>query len=275
MATKSDFESTPPRSGASKRLYWLQWWLDVGAILAWGVLLLQYWLTGKVNLLLHPDYIWLAYTAGFFLLGLAILKIAQALFKTLNGSRKKRRLPSDTAALQHLSVFPPGWSSMILLTVALLGLLFTPKPFASQVALDRGVAETLTLTRSQPQAFRASTKPETRSLIDWIRTLNVYPEPDAYTGQKVNVNGFVIHLPNVPDTHIGIARFIITCCAADAYPVGLPVKLPNGDRSAYKPDSWLQIEGKMMTETLDGKRQLVIEANKITEIPAPANPYAS
>ncbi|NJO80503.1 MAG: TIGR03943 family protein [Cyanobacteria bacterium RM1_2_2] len=264
--------SNAPRLRPLKSLYRLQGLLDVAAISAWGALLLQYWLTGKIKLLLHPNYVWLAYSAGFALLGLAAFKIAQVL---LRASRQRRKPRPPSPAMQHLSLFPPGWSSGLLLVVAIFGLQFTPQPFASQVALDRGVTETLTLTRSQPQAFRAATKPEDRSLIDWVRTLNVYPEPDAYTGQKVNVEGFVLHLPNVPEAYIGIARFVITCCAADVYPVGLPVKLPDGNRAAYPVDKWLRIEGEMITETIADKRQLVISAKSLTEIPAPANPYES
>ena len=252
-----------------KRLNRLQWLLDISAILAWGILLVKYWLSGKMNLLLHPNYIWLAYSAGFFLLGLGAIKIIQTVIRIV------RRSPRPAEQLQHLALIPPGLSSLILLGTALFGLQFTPQPFASQMALDRGVTESLTLTRSQPQAFRAAIKPESRSLIDWIRTLNVYPEPDAYAGQKVSVEGFVIHLPDLPDSYLGIARFVITCCAADAYPVGLPVKLSAGDRSAYPPDKWFQVQGEMITETLNEKRQLVIKADKLTGIPTPTNPYAS
>ncbi|MBF2049990.1 MAG: TIGR03943 family putative permease subunit [Leptolyngbya sp. IPPAS B-1204] len=272
MTVQTNYKTTR-RFHPLKSLYRLQGLLDIAAITAWGVLLLQYWLTGKINLLLHPNYVWLAYSAGFVLLGVATVKIAQFIWRVAQLKKRKDRNQGDL--LQHLSLFPPGWSSALLLAVALFGLQFTPQPFASQMALDRGVTETLTMTRSQPQAFRTSTKPENRTLIDWIRTLNVYPEPDAYTGQKVNVEGFVLHLPQVPDNYIGIARFVITCCAADAYPVGMPVKLPSGNRSAYQPDKWYRVEGQMITETLADKRQLVIQASQLTEIPTPANPYAS
>jgi uncharacterized repeat protein (TIGR03943 family) len=244
----------------------LQGLLDIGAIVAWGLLLLHYWQSGKMNLLLHPNYIWLAYSAGFFLLMLGVIKLWQLIRQLLGRKR-------STASV-HLSLFPPGLSSLLLLAVAIFGLQFTPRPFSSQVAIDRGVTETLTSTRSQPQSFRANAKPENRSLIDWIRTLNVYPEPDAYTGQKVNVEGFAIHLPDLPDSYLNIGRFVITCCAADAYPVALPVKLPNS-RSAYPADKWFRVEGQMITETLNGKRQLVIDATKLTEIPTPKNPYDS
>ena len=39
-------------------------WLDVVAITAWGILMLKYWLTGKLYLLIHPDYFWLAISGG-------------------------------------------------------------------------------------------------------------------------------------------------------------------------------------------------------------------
>lgn len=130
----------------------------------------------------------------------------------------------------------------------------------------------VTLTRVKPQAFRATSNTEDKSIIDWIRTLTVYPEPDAYVGQKAKVQGFVIHPPNLPNQYLLISRFIITCCAADVYPVGLPVKLPK-NRDAYKPDSWLEIAGEMTTETLAGKRQLTLAAESIKSIDEPKDPY--
>lgn len=241
----------------------IQNWLDVLAIAAWGSLMLKYWLTGKLNLLIHPDYFWLVSTGGCSLLLVAILKAWQLL-------RQRRRA---VAPMQHVSLLPPGFSSVLLLATAIVGLMFTPRVFASQTAIGRGVTDFLVATRSHPQAFRSSVKPEERSLVDWVRTLNVYPEPDAYTGQKVNVQGFVIHPPELPPEYLLLSRFVITCCAADAYPVGLPVKLTQ-NRSVYPPDTWLQVEGQMLTENLAGKRQLTIQTSsppkKITE---PQNPY--
>jgi uncharacterized repeat protein (TIGR03943 family) len=256
--------ASPPRRSASRLR---QTWLDVLAIAAWGAVLLKFWLTGKMPLLLHPNYVWLAITAGIALVGLSIWKAGQGLL--LLRRRSRQILPNP----QHFTLLPPGFSSLLLLLVALVGLGFTPRPFSSEVALNRGVTESLTLTRSQPQAFRATVQPEARSIIDWVRTLNVYPEPDAYTGQQVNVDGFVIHPPNFPEGYLVISRFILTCCAADAYPVGLPVKL-TGDRSSYPADSWLKIRGSMITETLNNQRQLVIQASAIEPIPEPRNPYA-
>lgn len=236
-------------------------WLDVAAMAAWGLLLLNYWLTGKLSLLIHPRYFGLSVAAGFGLLIIAGLGTWRLLWL------------HPAANVRHVTLFPPGWMSGLLLATACLGLLIAPRPFASQTALQRGLTESLTLTRMQPQAFRANAQPEARSLIDWVRTLAVYPEPDAYAGQKVKVQGFVVHSPELPDQYLTLSRFAITCCAADAYPVGLPVKLTQS-RQTYPPDTWLEITGQMITENLAGKRQLTIQPMSLKPIPAPENPYA-
>jgi uncharacterized repeat protein (TIGR03943 family) len=235
-------------------------WLDVMAIGAWGFLMLKLWLTGQLYLLIHPNYIWLAVLSGFVLL----------LASFLEAWRISQQRRYDTEA--HVTLMLPAFSSSLLLVVAIMGLLITPRPFASETALHRGVTETLSMIRSKPESFRSNSRPEERSLIEWKRTLDVYPEPDAYTGQKVKVQGFVVHTKELPDNFLMISRFVITCCAADVYPVGMPVKLSQG-RSAYPPDKWLEIEGQMITEDIAGKRQLTIQPNKLTPIPEPKNPY--
>ncbi|HLP89009.1 MAG TPA: TIGR03943 family protein [Nostocaceae cyanobacterium] len=250
-----------PKSKSSQKLLS---WLDILAITAWGILMLKYWLTNKLNLLIHPDFFWLVISGA---IGLLIISF----FKGIQLSERRRFV--DVNNVQHFSIFPPGWGSGLLLTTAILGFLITPTVFSSQNALDRGVTELIGATRAQPQEFRPSNRPEERKLIDWVRTLNVYPEPDAYTGQKVKVQGFVIHPPEIDKQYLFLAQFVITCCAADAYPAGLPVKLKE-NRDQYPPDTWLEIEGQMITENLLGTRKLTIEAKSIKKIPQPKNPYS-
>ncbi len=240
-------------------------WLDVLAIAAWGVLLLKYWLTGKLFLLIHPNYMMLTVAVGVILLLVSGTRAVMLL-------KQMRRPIRGNLTAQHLSLFPPGWSTALLLLTAVLGLLISPQAFASQTAIDRGVNDTVTLTRVKPQAFRAETKSQDKTLVDWVRTLAVYPEPDAYTGQKAKVQGFVVYPKDLPQDYLLLSRFVITCCAADAYPVSLPVKLAQS-RDAYKPDAWLEVEGQMMTADLAGKRQLAIAAKSLTPIPEPKNPY--
>lgn len=252
--------------------------LDGLTFLAWGILLFKYWFTGEIRLLIHPNYISLVMMTGVILLFLGFLK----LFQAYQHQRKKDRKGGETI-VQHVTLFPVGWSSFLLLSTALLGLLIPPKVLGSDIALQRGIRESLPLTQTEPEAFRVNVQPEDRSLIDWIKTINAYPEPDAYQGQKVKVRGFVIKKEQLPSDYFLLAQFIITCCAIDAYPVAIPVKLNNNINQNYSADVWLEVEGEMMTEVLAlagtqyqenaPKRQAVILAEKITEIPTPRNPY--
>ena len=247
-------------------------WLDVLVLLSWGILLLKYIITNQIQLLIHPNYNGLVLVTGLILLLFAVVKGLQIL-------RSNSDRDSNS---EHITLFSPRFSSFLLLIVAISGLLIPPNVLSSQAALQRGVTDTLPLTRFQPQSFRTSTKPEERSLLDWVRTLNAYPEPDAYTGQQANVKGFIIHLPDFPENYILLARFVVTCCAVDAYPVGIPVQIEK-NRANYPQDKWLVVQGTMETATLPAidknneteteKRQLVLVAKSIEEIPTPSDPY--
>lgn len=244
--------------------------LDILAVLSWGVLLFKYWLSGTLKLLIHPNYFWLVFITSIFLLFLGTIKTAHLI------SDRKKSAKTDNS--EHLTLFYPGIGSSLLLITAILGFIIAPGVLASQTALQRGMSEALPEVRSQPQEFRLSVRSQERSLIDWVRTLNAYPEPEAYSGQKAHVSGFVVHLPQLDSNYLMISRFILTCCAVDAYPVGIPVKLETS-RDAYPPDTWLKIEGETIVETLAAsseqtdKRQLVIKAKSIEKIPTPRDPY--
>ncbi len=250
--------------------------LDAITFLTWGALLFKYWLSGEIQLLIHPNYVGLVLATGGILLILGLIKLFQIY-------RDKTKKPQETV-VQHITLFPVGWSTFFLLGTAILGLLIPPKVLGSDIALQRGIRETLPLTQTEPQAFRVSVQPQERSLIDWIKTINTYPEPDAYEGEKVKVRGFVIQKEKLPDNYFLVAQFVITCCAIDAYPVALPVKLADSQQG-YPADTWLEIEGTMISANLvsiitddqshESKRQVVIRAEQVTEIPTPRNPYGS
>ncbi len=241
--------------------WYRQEWVTVAAFGLWGVLFLLFWLLGRLGLLIHPNYFPLAIISGFILLGIAIIQA--------------RRLANrQVVPLQHISLLPPNWMSWLLVITALIGLFVTPRPFNSDTAIHRGLGEGLIVTRNRPEAFRANIPPERRTLVDWVRTLDIYPEPDAYTGLPVDVEGFAVHPETFSEDFLTLARFVITCCAADAYPVGLAVKLPE-PRSNFPADSWYRVKGRMITETINGQRQLTIQATELISIPQPANPFAT
>lgn len=234
--------------------------LDTLMVALWGVLLLKYWLTGELRLLVHPRYFWIIISAGVFLLLIAGFKVA--------GFRQKR--PTNKA--QHFNYLPTHLSSGLLIMVAMLGLITSPQVLNSQAAMQGGITDLSISTRVQTQAFYGSTRSEEKSLLDWAKTLAVYPEPSAYVGQNANVLGFVVHPSDLPEQYFIITRFVIGHCALDAYPVGLLVQLTQS-RQAYPPDSWLEVEGQMITVDVKGQSQLAVDAKSLKPVPKPKDPY--
>jgi uncharacterized repeat protein (TIGR03943 family) len=240
--------------------------MDAAMLLLWGLMLLRFTVTGKLYLLLHPDFMWLAHLAMVLLLAMGVARCAQIWLSYRQGIGVLPR------SQEHVSLLPRQVSVALLLAIAIFGLIYVPRPFASETAFQRGITDVLGQTRSRPQRFSLGGDSEDRTIVDWVRTLNVYPEPEAYAGQAARVTGFVVHIPGWPEEYFMITRFVLTCCAADAYPVGLPVELPPGTPRP-DPDTWLEVAGTVRTARLDNKRQLTIGDATLTEIPQPRTPY--
>jgi len=218
-------------------------YLDGLAMLVWGVLLIKLWLANQLFILIHPNYVPLTIIAALCLLVIGVVEL--------------RRQGKITAKKSGFS-----WGS---------ALMIPPRAFASDKAIHRGVEDPNILSsRLAPQSFRASNRPEQRTLLEWVRTISAYPEPDAYTGQPAKVTGFVVKSTELPQGVFLLTRFVITCCAADVYPVSLPVR---AETANLQNDQWLEVEGKMFTLEVSGSRKLAIAAEKITPIPEPQNPY--
>lgn len=239
-----------------------QEYLDILALSAWGILFLYYWLSDQLRLLIHPRFFWAVIAAGVVLLTLAMFRAAAV-----------RRPQVAVSSAAHIRTLPVGWGSMLLLIVAVAGVVIPVQPLGSQAALQEGfgLAE-LPPLRTQVQRFTGGVQPADRNLSDWARTLAVYPEPDSYEGNPVEVSGFAVYAPELPDDMFMITRFVIRHCAIDAVPIGLPVML-TGTRSAYPQDGWFVVKGNMATVEIGGARRVAIAPTDISSIPEPSDPY--
>ena len=111
--------------------------LDVLAMGAWAAMLVRYWLNGKLMLLLHPDYAWLSNTAAVVLIALTSYKLFR-IFGYMKGQQST--IPENEG---HMRFLPGNLSSAVLLAVAVFGLIYTPRAFASETAVDRGAGSCL------------------------------------------------------------------------------------------------------------------------------------
>lgn len=84
-------------------------------------------------------------------------------------------------------------------------------------------------------------------------------------GMPLELTGFITHEGGVG---LQLTRFYISCCAADAIPYSVPLDAGGDD---FPDDTWLRVEGTVR-RTAD---RYVLEAEEITEIETPEDPYLS
>lgn len=97
--------------------------------------------------------------------------------------------------------------------------------------------------------------------------LEVITKMEQLNGQRVIAEGLVYTDDNVPEGHMMLFRFAMFCCAADATPFGIVVKI--GDRQPLKNESWAKVDGVLNIEKILGKDIPVIHADTVEEMEKP------
>ncbi len=88
---------------------------------------------------------------------------------------------------------------------------------------------------------------------------------------RLRVDGFVAPDSDGPGGTFLLTRFVLSCCAADAYPVSIRV---NGIKDVPPHDTWLRIEGHWKAHDPNDLPDFEeLEADQWAVIPAPSDPY--
>lgn len=104
-----------------------------------------------------------------------------------------------------------------------------------------------------------------------VDILQIMENIDAWKGQRVVAEGMVYRNEKIPDRHIVVYRFLMTCCAADASPLSILVETDNPDD--FEEDEWVSVEGLLSIETFDGLDTPHINADSIIPIDPPKDKY--
>lgn len=89
----------------------------------------------------------------------------------------------------------------------------------------------------------------------------------ARAGEPITLEGFVAEDVGLPVDEMLLARYIVTCCVADAtvarvHVVGVPP-------GAFSPDDWVRVEGRVYPVG----RDVLVAAESVEAIPVPDHPY--
>ncbi len=99
----------------------------------------------------------------------------------------------------------------------------------------------------------------------------LYSQPADYVKQNIEFSGFVYHQDNFPEDCFLVARYAISCCAADAQVTGLLCRFPNQQKIPN--DQWVRAKGKITVESYQGHDIPVVEGYSLQLTEALQNPY--
>lgn len=95
----------------------------------------------------------------------------------------------------------------------------------------------------------------------------------VYDGARVELLGLVSRQPVGPGAPFELARFQVSCCAADAIPFSVKVQPgPGLERGAYPLDAWLRVSGVVRRTRSGG---YLVEATRARRQSEPRDPYMS
>ncbi|HEX2058546.1 MAG TPA: TIGR03943 family protein [Actinomycetota bacterium] len=206
--------------------------------------------SGEKTRYLGPRTYWIV-VFGAVVLGAA----AVAHFVTEGRARARRLEPRDAAGIATLLV--------PLLAVAAVPSAQLGALAASRKTAGAGAAAVGAIAPPAPEAGEAVS----------FATIHYASESPAYAaeagvaaGMEVELTGFVTHPPGLPAGTLGLTRFQVSCCAADAVPFTVPVVIDPDSRSD---DTWLSVRGRLVEK--DAK--FALDPEEVIVVDAPADPY--
>jgi uncharacterized repeat protein (TIGR03943 family) len=129
--------------------------------------------------------------------------------------------------------------------------------------------------RSVPGSVLSSLKlRDTRAQIEKtgeLTPLQVLQYFKDYKGKQITTLGMVYADETFPDQHVLVYRFVLFCCAADAWPAATLVSHEN--IASFENDTWVKVTGTMDLKQAAGFVFPYIEATEVTAVDQPKLPY--
>lgn len=257
------------------------WWLRLrrwrGVLLVAVVSIATIWFSigGRLDYYVHPRYLVFSVIMAAIALVLcaarALMIVRRPFVASDHDDEDDDPPPAGRgqALLSALAIVVAG-------AFALGMILFPPATLSSATALQRDltggstVAGGSSLSAAQSSSNAAFAK---FSVLDWSSLLHQTSDVSFYAGKPADVQGFITPSPTDGSNMFYLTRFVITCCAVDAQPVGVPVYLP-GWRDSYKSDQWLTIAGGFeANRSTTSADPIALVPSGVTKISAPNDPY--
>jgi putative membrane protein len=253
-------------AGMPRDSLWKRYRRWQGIILVAASLVATVWLgaTNQLILYIHPRYV--VFTVIMAIIGL-VLVVASFIDRPDHDHDDK-----PTAMKTVLSVV----ATVLTLGVAVALVLVPPATLTTATADQRVInsvnvgSSSATVASSSSASSAASAK---FTVLDWSSLLRQTSASSFYAGKAVDVVGFITADKDDPANLFYLSRFVITCCAVDAQPVGVPVYLADW-KSHYTSNEWVRITGQFVTNPSRTSQQTIaLVPLKTSKVKQPSDPY--
>lgn len=214
----------------SKILGWINKvdeWSGVVLILVASIATIWLSFEEKLKWYIHPRY-------ELFSLALATTGVLLALATLIT-------LPKHNHKTSYKRYRPYATMVMVIISVVML-LVIQPAALTSltvsQRVMNSGANATSDARESAILKERGSYTNFT--IKDWSLLLSQSSDPKQYQNKPAKVSGFIT--ASKDENVFFVSRFVVTCCALDARPIGVPVYSP-GWRKTFAPDQWVETSG--------------------------------
>ncbi len=245
----------------------MQRWRGVVIIGTMAAITLWLAYSGQLVLYIHPRYILFTVIMSVIAVVLSVLAVTT------------RRDHDD----EREGTPPRRRERMLGLTAAAIAGLFTlgmvvipPATLSTATAEQREVNATAsTNTADLEQASTADAEAIARFTVrEWSSVLRQTSDLAFFDDKPATaLLGFVTPDSDDPDNLFYVSRFVVTCCAVDAQPLGVPVYLP-GWQSTLEPGAWIEVSGPFVSNPSRSSTQaIVIEPDSVEAVEQPREPY--
>lgn len=244
-----------------------------GIALCVAALVSTVWLavTNQLILYIHPRYI--VFTVIMAALGLVLVVASFRRAPTHDHDHEDDHdQPSPRGFRRAITVV-----GTVLTLIVAVALVVVPPATLTTATADQRVINSTQVgsgTRTVDSAASAPAGAFARfTVLDWSSLLRQTTDVGFYRDKTANVVGFITKDTDDPQNVFYVSRFVITCCAVDAQPVGVPVYLPNW-QDRFAADQWVKVSGSFETNpSTKSQQSITLVPTATTKVDQPSEPY--
>ena len=272
-----DRAASPLRLSLSRRAAGGRASSTVGLVLLAACIVSTLWLavTGQLGLYIHPRYF--VFTGIMAVIGL-VATVAGFALRPADAAEEHDHdhgsaEPAPGRASPRARVSRVAIAGVVTVTVVAV-LVLPPRTLTTSTVTQRALNSSTVASDAAPDEELLGTSDfSTLGVRDWSQLLAQTTDPTFFTSKSVDITGFVSADPDDPDDVFYVTRFVVTCCAVDAQPVGVPVYQP-GWSSTLETDEWVRVQGPFASNPSARSRQpLAVMPQGVQQVDQPADPY--